>query len=67
MEQEMEQEKYEKEFQYLERLRKSGVTNMFGAGVYLENEFGYDRAISRNILLEWMRRYDELSKKYKWR
>ena len=27
-------------FKYLDNLRESGVTNMFGAGIYLQEEFG---------------------------
>lgn len=41
-------------FEYLEELRKSGETNMFGAGAYLEQEFGLSRREARNILMEWM-------------
>jgi hypothetical protein len=29
-------------FQYLDDLRQSGATNMFGAGPYLEGAFGLD-------------------------
>ena len=41
-------------FEYLEALRDSGVTNMFGAGAYLENRFDLTRYEARDILLEWM-------------
>ena len=41
-------------FDYLEILRKSGVTNMFGAAVYLQRDFGLSRQESRDILLKWM-------------
>ena len=44
---------------YLESLRQSGVTNMFGAGVYLENEFGLSKKDSRNVLIEWMKSYQK--------
>ena len=43
-------------FEYLEELRKSGETNMFGAGEYLQEEFGLDRREARAILMEWMKR-----------
>jgi hypothetical protein len=43
-------------FEYLEELRKSGETNMFGAGQYLQEEFGLDRREARAILMEWMKR-----------
>ena len=41
-------------FEYLDDLRDSGVTNMFGASSYLEDEFYLGRAEARQILLEWM-------------
>jgi hypothetical protein len=44
---------------YLEALRKSGKTNMFGAGVYLENEFGLSKKDARNVLAEWMQSYQK--------
>jgi len=31
-------------FEYLDDLRKSGVTNMFGASEYLEQEWAWERA-----------------------
>ena len=30
-------------FEYLDDLRESGVTNMFGAGPYVQDEFGLGR------------------------
>ena len=44
---------------YLEALRKSGKTNMFGAGVYLEDEFGLSRQDAKKVLLEWMQSYQK--------
>jgi len=41
-------------FEYLTNLRDSGVTNMFGAAVYLQRDFGLSRQESRDILLKWM-------------
>ena len=43
------------EFTYLNRLRESGATNMFGAGAYLEDEFDLDRREARMVLSEWMK------------
>ncbi len=40
--------------EYLDELRESGVTNMFGAGIYLQEEFGLDRREAREVLAEWM-------------
>jgi len=41
-------------FDYLVTLRDSGVTNMFGAGAYLEREFGLSRYEAKDILLKWI-------------
>jgi len=41
-------------FSYLDDLRDSGVTNMFGAAPYLQEEFGLDRNEARDILRQWM-------------
>lgn len=56
----------EEYFQFLERLRKSGVTNMFGASPYLAKAYGLSQKEASKILGEWMSRYDELNKKYGW-
>lgn len=42
-------------FEYLNNLRDSGVTNMFGAVPYLRAEFGLDRNTARQILATWMK------------
>lgn len=39
---------------FLDKLRKSGVTNMFGAAPYIQRQFGVNKADSRVILMEWM-------------
>ena len=43
---------------YLENLRKSGVTNMFGATPYLMEEFDLDRKEASEILSDWMHNYN---------
>ena len=43
-----------KEFIYLNRLRESGATNMFGAAPYLEMEFDLDRREAKQVLMAWM-------------
>jgi len=45
---------------YLERLRQSGATNMFGAGSYLSATFGLGRREASDILDSWMKNYDAL-------
>ena len=47
-------------FEYLDQLRESGVTNMFGAAPYLMNAFPeLDRRQSKDILLNWMETFSE--------
>jgi hypothetical protein len=47
----------EKYFSYLNVLRESGVTNMFGASPYLEKEFGLGRREARDVLSAWMKQF----------
>ena len=44
-------------FQYLDSLRESGVTNMFGAAPYLVEQYGLDRAMARKVVTAWMTTY----------
>ncbi len=53
-----EQEK-EEYFRYLDALRRSAVTNMFGAGPYLQMEFGLDKKEARAVVKEWMETFSE--------
>jgi hypothetical protein len=41
-------------FAYLNVLRESGVTNMFGAAPYLQREFGLSKHEARDVLTKWM-------------
>ena len=41
-------------FRFLDSLRDSGATNMFGAAPYLTEVFGLDRCEAKDVLLEWM-------------
>ena len=43
---------------FLNDLRRSGVTNMFGAGEYLSARFGLGRKEAGDILVEWIRTFD---------
>ena len=52
--------KKEDYFKFLDELRESGITNMFGAGSYLEYEFPeLNKQEARAVLLEWMQSFDE--------
>ena len=44
-------------FSYLDELRESGVTNMFGASPYLQEEFGLSRYEARDVLSAWMKQF----------
>lgn len=47
-----------KHLKFLDELRISGATNMFGAGEYVMEEFGVDRVEAREIVLHWMRTFE---------
>lgn len=47
-----------KHFAYLDDLRESGETNMFGAGVYVQEEFGLGRKEAGEIVRVWMKTFD---------
>jgi len=50
----------EQYFEFLNELRESGTTNMFGAGPYLEDEFPeLNRQEAKEVVLEWMRSFDK--------
>lgn len=44
-------------FEFLDMLRESGVTNMFGAGEHLEDAFDMDRKEAREVLQAWMNQF----------
>lgn len=43
---------------FLERLRRSGETNMYGATPYLVEAFNMTEKEAINILVDWMKNYD---------
>jgi hypothetical protein len=49
--------------EYLDELRESGETNMFGARPYLINEFGLDKQEAASVLSYWMSSFGERHKK----
>jgi hypothetical protein len=60
-------EEWEAYYTILERIRQSGITNMFGAAPYLKEfcpELSRDEA--KEILCNWMSNYNALSEKYGW-
>lgn len=44
---------------FLNFVRESGVTNMFGAAPYVEDEFGIDKREARRLLQLWMQNFNE--------
>ena len=56
---EVEHSELEEAFVYLDGLRESGATNMFGAAPWLQSEFGWEKTKSREILQMWMKSFDE--------
>ena len=43
---------------YLEELRRSGVTNMYGATPYLMDEFNLSKEDAKEVLKDWMENYN---------
>jgi len=46
-------------FLYLEELRESGQTNMFGAVNFIQAEFECSQHMSRRYLVAWMQGYKD--------
>lgn len=42
---------------FLEKLRRSGVVNMFGAASYIMREFNVTYEQAKDILTNWMKNY----------
>lgn len=45
--------------EYLNELRESGRTNMYGAGTYIEDRFTLDSREAKRILLLWMSNFND--------
>ena len=45
-------------FEYLDNLRESGLTNMFGAGEWLENAYELEEGVAKDVLVLWMKTFD---------
>lgn len=57
---------WEEYYKALEVIRRSGITNMWGASPYLAKMEGIPETLARNVLLSWIGNYDELNEKYGW-
>lgn len=56
-EQQKEKESMNQYYTYLNELRNSGTTNMFGASSYLQEEFDLSRYEAKDILMSWMKSF----------
>lgn len=57
-------EEWKSYYLYLEELRDSGVTNMFGAGPYLAEAFDLDLDFAHKVLANWMQNYSAIADRY---
>lgn len=57
----LEEDTLESMFLYLFNLRDSGVTNMYGAGEYLEEEYEITQRQSTQVLVYWMENFKTLA------
>jgi hypothetical protein len=48
-------------FDYLDELRETGETNMFGAASYIISDLGWHRDAARAATLAWMETFDGFS------
>lgn len=46
-------------FEYLDGLRESGVTNMYGAAPYVEHRFDIGQREAVKFVVEWMETFSE--------
>lgn len=56
---ELEIEALEDAFIYLDDLRESWATNMYGAGSWLSDEFSYTRKEASAVLVAWMKTFSD--------
>ncbi|MEK0347913.1 MAG: hypothetical protein QQN44_06245 [Nitrosopumilus sp.] len=52
-------ESWNKYFKFLDDIRDSGVTNMFGASEYLEENFGLNHMDAIVVLTLWMKTFSQ--------
>lgn len=53
---------WKEHFIFLNTLRESGVTNMFGAVPYLEQDCDLKGANPTEVLMNWMENFEEIQK-----
>lgn len=52
--------KWMRYYRYIEKLRASGITNMFEISVYLEDEFNLFADDAKKILVSWMKNQNDI-------
>lgn len=58
----LEQEFIDEVLEYLDLLRETGVTNMYGAAPYIVDEFNVDKYTARKLLGHWMKTFSKRHK-----
>lgn len=53
---------WKEHFIFLNTLRDSGVTNMFGAAPYLQEHCDLDRKLATKVLMNWMQNFEQIQK-----
>lgn len=53
-------------YEMLEFIRRTGVTNMWGAAPYLKEGANISYELAKEVLLSWIENYDELNKQFHW-
>jgi len=46
-------------YEFLDSLRESGVTNMYGGAAYIELHFGFTEKVATEWLLKWMKSFSD--------
>lgn len=52
----------EEQLEFLDDLRESGTTNMFGATPYLRDEFDLTNSQAKAVLRQWMMSFEDRQK-----
>lgn len=59
-------EEWENHYHTLEWIRKSDITNMWGAASFLAEAENIDNNLAKEILVNWISNYTELKNRYNW-
>lgn len=61
-------EEWEKYYKALEGIRRTGICNMWGAGIYLKERYPKQltEQQANDILINWISNYSKLKEKYGW-